>query len=56
MCVSVDGHVECLQLTSIDATSPLSLEREGGCGTRGEGTAAEMLRAVLHEMYPRSTP
>lgn len=35
MHVSVDGHPECLQLTSTDAATPLSLERGAGMGELG---------------------
>lgn len=52
MYVRVDGHAECLQLTSTDAAFPLSLECEAGMGARGSGAAAGMHRAAPQVRRP----
>lgn len=59
MYVSVDGCAECLQLTSVDATSPLSLEREEGMGRLGARAQPRRCSALFRGrtgFRPHSTP
>lgn len=47
MYVNVAGRTVCLELTSMDVTSPLNLEREAGMGDAGRGAQPPRRSAPL---------